>query len=216
MTYRLEKFPDRGGTQVETSGLLERRRCSWGSRTEHWRDKRRCGGLETAEGALQCAAECRPGLCVRTLLRAEARTAWKDYRGQRLTLGQGWKQCLWPSARLAEPSGFMGHRVKYSGQHLASNWALLWLRQTNTQSKTQKDLLLYSKLLPSSLAASQMELKDIERKPKHHAPNKVIHSIWNPVRSIRYAKKLETINMMRRQSNQKERESSPTQARSRR
>lgn len=76
--------------------------------------------------------------------------------------------------------------------------------------------MLYSKLLPSSLAASQMELKDIERKPKHHAPNKVIHSIWNPVRSIRYAKKLETINMMRRQSNQKERESSPTQARSRR
>lgn len=38
-------------------------------------DKRRCGGLETAEGALQCAAECQSGLCVRTLLRAEARTA---------------------------------------------------------------------------------------------------------------------------------------------
>lgn len=61
-----------------------------------------------------------------------------------------------------------------------------------------------------------MELKDIERKQKHHAPNKVIHSIWNAVRSIRYAKKLETINMIRRQSNQKERESSPTQGRSRR
>lgn len=57
--------------------------------------------------------------------------------------------------------------------------------------------MLYSKLLPSSLVASQMELKDIERKQKHHAPNKVIHSIWNAVRSIRYAKKLKTINMIK-------------------
>lgn len=55
---------------------------------EVWRDQ------EIAEGTPQYAAEYQSGLCVRTPLRAKARTTRKDYREQRLTLRQGWEQCL--------------------------------------------------------------------------------------------------------------------------